>query len=334
MEFSLERYKQITESNNQEVTVFMLTHNREHYLELAVKSLLKQTYTNYCLVVLDNCSEDNTKEVINNIKDERVMYLYRESKAGDSNTEFARDICATKYFIILHDDDILSEKYLDTVVKAMNDNDYAALSVRYSIIDKDGNLTERCVCNGGSWEFRGDSYFKSFLKSEGASFLYPSVIYRTSFYKDFPDFGGNPEVGPAGDQFIWFETCRMGGTICLLDEDLFCYRMHRGQESSVNNGSMILQLFDYLIKDDYYRSVIDSNPKYYEKRMWTANKRILLQYSRGKFTSEQYKELLHSPSIEYMANYSEGRLMNKAYYMIYRCRRPLSVIIRRVKGGR
>ena len=47
-------YKKEAENKMQELTVFMLTYNRENYAKLAIESLLKQSYTNFQIIILCN----------------------------------------------------------------------------------------------------------------------------------------------------------------------------------------------------------------------------------------------------------------------------------------
>ena len=253
MRFDLELYRRIAFTKKQVVTVFMLTHNREHYLKLSIGSMLGQTYSNFILIILDNCSVDNTQEMVLSIADDRVMYLYRESEADYSNSLFARNICVTKYFIVLHDDDILDTEYLGTVVKEMEENSYDVLSVRCSIIDEKGNLVNKPRFTGKRYVFHDNMYLTSFLCNEdGKGMIYPAAIYRLSFYESFPGYCGNKNAGPAADQLVWFETERYGGVLCVLDQELIYYRRHIGQDSSINAGSMQIKLLDFLISDEYF----------------------------------------------------------------------------------
>ena len=329
MEFDLDEYKKRVKKNKQVVTVFMLTHNREKYVMLAIESALKQTYSNFSLIVLDNCSEDNTKQRILSINDSRIMYLYRESIIGDSNTEFAQKICNTDFFIILHDDDILEPYYLEKMVFEMKNSDYVAISSRCHLIDEKGVITKLGNNNNGRIQFDGDKYLLSFLKGYEDGFCYPSVIYRTSFYKDFVDFGGNSQVGPAGDQYIWLETERMGGKMCLLSEVLFRYRRHSNQESMKNASVMELQLFDYLIMDDFYESRISNYLKLYIHKIWNVNKGILVRYSKGGLSKKEYKLIFNRPSILYLKKKAIG--VPVYYSMMFMCffSDAISLILRR-----
>jgi glycosyltransferase involved in cell wall biosynthesis len=56
----------------------MLSYNVESYIDEAIKSILNQTYSNYELIILDDCSTDSTCDVIETIRDERIK-LFKHS---------------------------------------------------------------------------------------------------------------------------------------------------------------------------------------------------------------------------------------------------------------
>lgn len=64
------------------VSVILPTYNRAHTLSRAVNSVLNQTYKNFELIIIDDCSTDNTEEVVKNIHDERIVYIRQSSNKG------------------------------------------------------------------------------------------------------------------------------------------------------------------------------------------------------------------------------------------------------------
>jgi glycosyltransferase involved in cell wall biosynthesis len=66
------------------VTVVIPTYNRAHLLPRAIESVLNQTYQNIELIIVEDCFQDNTQEVVNNYrtKDKRVFYIRNEKHLG------------------------------------------------------------------------------------------------------------------------------------------------------------------------------------------------------------------------------------------------------------
>lgn len=66
------------------VSVIIPTYNRAQLINRAIQSVLDQTYQDFELVVVDDCSTDNTEDIVNSIADERVRYIRHETNKGAS----------------------------------------------------------------------------------------------------------------------------------------------------------------------------------------------------------------------------------------------------------
>ena len=67
--------------NSPLVSVIMPTYNGSNTILRAINSVLNQTYSNLELIIVDDCSKENTFEVVKNVKDKRVKVL-RHKKNG------------------------------------------------------------------------------------------------------------------------------------------------------------------------------------------------------------------------------------------------------------
>lgn len=68
------------------VSIIIPTYNRKAYLETAVDSVLKQTFSNFELIIIDDGSNDGTDSLANSLwqKDERIKYIYQSNKGVSS----------------------------------------------------------------------------------------------------------------------------------------------------------------------------------------------------------------------------------------------------------
>ncbi len=57
------------------LTVLMSVYNREEYLKDAVSSILKQNYTNFKFLIIDNFSTDNSRKIIRSFRDSRIKLI-------------------------------------------------------------------------------------------------------------------------------------------------------------------------------------------------------------------------------------------------------------------
>jgi len=63
------------------ISVVVPTYNRGHLIDRTIKSVLKQTYSNFELIIVDDASKDNTSEVIANYSDKRIKYIQLEENS-------------------------------------------------------------------------------------------------------------------------------------------------------------------------------------------------------------------------------------------------------------
>ncbi len=104
-------------------SILIPTRNRSEYLKYALDSVLSQTFKDLEVVVSDNASEDNTKQLVGGIKDSRIKYFHtgRFISVGD-NFNNAYGNSSGAYFIMMGDDDFLMPYYLEEVYKCLSKN--------------------------------------------------------------------------------------------------------------------------------------------------------------------------------------------------------------------
>ena len=66
--------------NTDLISVILPTYNRAHLIKRSVESILNQTYENIELIIIDDGSTDNTKEVIESLNDKRIVYIYQKNQ--------------------------------------------------------------------------------------------------------------------------------------------------------------------------------------------------------------------------------------------------------------
>lgn len=88
------------------ISVVMPTYNRGHLIGDAIKSILRQTFEDFELIVSNSASTDNTREVVTGFDDKRVKYIESDKKLviGD-NYQIALDNAKGEYITFLSDDD-------------------------------------------------------------------------------------------------------------------------------------------------------------------------------------------------------------------------------------
>lgn len=99
---------------SQLVSVIIPTYNRAEYLKETIESVLRQTYTHFELLILDNCSTDHTSEIIKQYNDPRIKYLRHESNIrGLANWSYGIYSAKGEYMCIVCDDDMITPQFLE-----------------------------------------------------------------------------------------------------------------------------------------------------------------------------------------------------------------------------
>jgi len=97
-------------------SVVMPTRNRGHLLRYALQSALEQTFEDYEIVVIDNCSSDETPQVVENLAGDKVRYFRTDrALAMPDNWEFALNKARGEYITYLCDDDAFNPNVLAEV---------------------------------------------------------------------------------------------------------------------------------------------------------------------------------------------------------------------------
>jgi glycosyltransferase involved in cell wall biosynthesis len=125
------------------VTIGIPTYNRaDSFLKQGLDSALKQTYPNVEIIVSDNCSTDNTEDVVKGFNDPRIRYFKQNVNIGAiNNSNFCLEQARGDYFMQLQDDDMIDHDFLETCMKAANySTDIGIIRTGTRVIDSDNNI--------------------------------------------------------------------------------------------------------------------------------------------------------------------------------------------------
>ena len=109
----------------EKISVIMTTYNRRNFLEKAINSVFEQTYKNIEIIIIDDCSKDDTSDFCQNLKDSRIKFYRNERNQGcGPNRKKALEKYATgKYIIFLDDDDkFINKNYFKDAINRLEKN--------------------------------------------------------------------------------------------------------------------------------------------------------------------------------------------------------------------
>lgn len=181
------------------VTIGVPTYNRANrFLRQALNSALKQTYPNIEIVVSDNCSTDNTEEVVKSYNDPRIRYFKQEVNIGSvNNSNFCLKQAKGDYYLLHHDDDLIDPDFLETCMKAVNYSaDIGIIRTGTRIIDMDGNVLQESRNNAGGLSTA--DFFRSWFAMKNSMYLC-STVFNT---KELKHIGGFKSIHNLFDDVV------------------------------------------------------------------------------------------------------------------------------------
>lgn len=124
------------------VSVIIPTYNRSWGLKIAIESVLAQTVRDFELVVVDDCSSDDTAGVVNSFEDSRITYFRQGKNVGMvANWGAGLSLATGEFVSFLMDDDYLRPTFLENRMKHLKvDQNIVAVFSQYEIRDRAGNL--------------------------------------------------------------------------------------------------------------------------------------------------------------------------------------------------
>lgn len=126
-------------NNAKLISIVVPVYNASRFLNDTINSILNQTYTNFELLLVNDCSKDNSVEIIKEYKDKRIKLINNEKNSGAAITR-NNGIKEAKgdYICFLDADDLWEKEKLENQIKFMQENDCAFSFTGYEFADQYG----------------------------------------------------------------------------------------------------------------------------------------------------------------------------------------------------
>lgn len=213
---------------NELVSIIMPSYNTDRFIAETIESVLAQTYTDWELIIVDDCSNDNTDEVVAQyLSDTRIRYIKNEKNSGAavSRNRALRE-AKGKWIAFLDSDDLWLPEKLEKQIEFMKSNGYAFSYTKYSEIDESSKLSGVTVTGP-----------KKISKSGMYGYCWPGCL--TVMY-DFDVVGlvQIEDIKKNNDYAMWLKVCKKAKCY-LLDQDLARYRKRSGSISNHSYTALI-----------------------------------------------------------------------------------------------
>lgn len=226
-------------------SVLIANYNNGKYLMEAIESVRQQTYANWEIVLVDDASTDNSKELYKELeKDERIHIYLNEQNMGCGYTKRrCAELATGEICGFLDPDDVLVNEALEVMVDAHKNHPEASIvNSTYYVTDEQLNIIRQspneCQIPEGS----------SFLEyGHGVGHF---TTYKNSSYKQTG--GISADLYRAVDHDLYFRLEEVGKVV-YVDKPLYLYRQGTGNNISLGNNSRKALYWDCIVRIDACR---------------------------------------------------------------------------------
>lgn len=190
-----------TMPRNPQISILLPTYNRAPLLRGVLAGLLSQPLREIEIVVVDDGSQDNTRDVVTSFQDERVRYFLRNRTGATANVNEALNLSTGPYVLVLHDHDIYDPSMLVEFAAVLDRNPTAAFAFcGYIFVDSEAKAETQRWIHDWPELIDGREFLRSVLLPKiNSPILIFSMIRRSFINERFLD----PSVGACADVELW-----------------------------------------------------------------------------------------------------------------------------------
>ncbi len=122
-------------------SIILPTYNRAHMIGKAIESVLAQTYTNWELLIVDDGSVDNTRQVVEVYGDSRINYIYQQNAERSAARNNGIAHAKGQYVCFIDSDDYFLLNHLQEFINNLDSNPGVDMLFGLNVIDRNGILT-------------------------------------------------------------------------------------------------------------------------------------------------------------------------------------------------
>jgi teichuronic acid biosynthesis glycosyltransferase TuaG len=201
---------------NSLVSIITPSYNSSKFIMECIASVFSQTYTNWEMIIVDDCSKDNSKKIIKElaVKDKRIKPIFLEKNVGAAK---ARNVAIRqakgKYVAFLDSDDLWNPKKLEKQLSFMYINEISFSYTNYQFMSENGEYLSNIILAPKKMTY--DSYLKN------------TIIGCLTVIVDREKSGEfeMPNIRSSHDMALWLLIMKRGFSAYGLDDNLARYRI-------------------------------------------------------------------------------------------------------------
>ena len=267
------------------VDILLATYNGEKYIVEQIESILNQTHKEFRLLISDDGSTDNTKQIISEYekKDKRITVFNQKENIGVvQNFEFLMTKVENEYFMFSDQDDIWKEEKIEKTLKKIEETGAMLVYSDLEVVDSDLNITFESY-----WKLKG--IYQKIKKYNNFESLYLNnfvtgctiIARRELIEKSLP----LPKTSKYVLHDYWISLIiSQNGKISYVEEPLIKYRQHKNNKVGSKKKSDELKSIDEIrslfiqVKKEHFKVFIENEDKFKSEEVKVLNRKALEYY--------------------------------------------------------
>jgi glycosyltransferase involved in cell wall biosynthesis len=251
-------------------TVIIPTYNQADLLIKALKSVINQTYENWEALVIDNYSEDNTKDIVENLHDCRIQYVpFRNQGVIAASRNRGITLSRGEYIAFLDSDDLWYPEKLSSGLKVLSQGFDAICHGMWT--RHKGVLTQKILPS----QFQ-ENVFESLLFNGNSGITTSAIIIDKKMLEKFGGFSEEEQLVTAEDYDLWLRLSDNKMKWAFLSNILGEYYIHDKNASKNINKQMNAE--DTIVLAHFARKGYST----FGKCLLLKKRRLMIAFRAGK----------------------------------------------------
>lgn len=287
------------------VSVIMPAYNAAQFIEMSIQSVIKQDYTNWELIIIDDGSTDKTQIIISRFlnEDDRIKYFYKENEGQGIAKNYGIEKASGELIAFLDSDDYWFPNKLSLSMQEFLTNSQDLLFTQAYLFSENVDLLDvsgsEYIGEDKETIYKGTDGISSFIVRNRVPIL--TVLVKKELLLSLNGF---PNIHIAEDYYLWLKLLLENYTIRGINLPLSAYRVH-------NNSIMKEKVFDICEVIEMIILLSKDYPKLLIKYKKETKQRILF-YLNNVFTDLNHKELKY-----YMKNLKHYSYLSRIIFCFH-----------------
>ena len=213
------------------LVVILPAYNAENFITECLESLLNQTFSDFCILAVNDASTDNTGKILEDYaaKDTRLrVYHFSENQGEPAVMQFTMDILKemdVEYVARMDADDVCIPQRFERQIQYLDSHPEIDILGSNAVLFYEGQTRAPKFTNHPLL----DKDIKAHFSLARGNIINPTTMWRHSSIKDLPI--NYAQTATAPDFHMWVQCALHQKKFANLPEPLLVYRLHQGQES-------------------------------------------------------------------------------------------------------